>query len=252
MLWFATSLTLGLALLAAALQAPASSEKALTLEVDSQPDHAEVRLDGRVLGKTPVRLRPSKGDHKLELSQPGYQSASLSIRCQPGQPERVFQRLAPKTARLTLQDSERAEVLLGPGIPRSLTGRGPWSLKPGVYEVTARRGKLLAEPQKFEIKPDQELQVSLVWPAAPAPPPPHQPPRPARPTPAYVPAAAVRSEQPYYPSPPPYRPAPRPYRPRVAPEVLFTPIPPSRPEPPPYQPPVYHPPSDEPLFTPLP
>lgn len=251
---FAASLTLGMATLAGAFHS-SQADAAVSLEVDTQPNHAEVWLDGKSQGTAPVRLRPEGGEHKLELRKAGYQTATVSVHCQPGRPESVFQRLTPKNGRLTLKEADQAVIQLGPGVPQTLSGKGPWSLRPGTYELTARRGAIFAEPKKFEVKPDQQLQLSLIWPQLEAPaaaPPPQARPNlyhppvstapPAYPAPAYTPPP-----RPYY--RPPARPA---YRPPAPAEVLYTPIPPSRPEPPSYQPPPPPPPPDEPLFTPLP
>jgi len=146
---------------------------------------------------------------------------------------------------------------LGPGIPRTLEGKGPWKLAPGRYELTAVRDKIPAKPKRFEVKAGQSLELALDWPALPTSPVPS-----ARPPQARIPSHASQSTfvsgDP--PAPPPYHyyQPPRPaYRPAARPvyraplEPLFTPIPPGRYDPPPPPAPSY-PSGPEPLFTPLP
>jgi hypothetical protein len=253
---FAGALCLGLAALAGAFR-PQPLEQSTTLRVDSDPPQAEVWLDGTSQGQAPLTLRPRSGPHQVELSKSGFESVRQKVEIHAGQSLDLHLRLSPKLASLNLRQADQAEIHLGPGIPQRLRGSGPWKLPPGNYEVSARRGQMLAEPKKFAVKPGQDLQISLVWPRLPEVPaqtvrplppasaPPLSPPAPA-PAPAYV-APYRPPARPTY-RPPAYTPPARPYQPPSRPEVLFTPIAPSRPDPPSYQPPS----GDEPLFTPLP
>ena len=247
---YAAALALGLAALAGAF-APPKTERVGRLVVQSDPPQAEVWLDGTVQGRTPLTLTPKSGKHRLELRKNGFDPALVSVDVPSNQS--ISLRLPAKQATLSLKEVDKAEIQLGPGVPRRLRGQGPWKLSPGSYEVTARRGQILTKPKKFDIKPGQELQISLVWPGLPVAPPLFRPPSPTPPAsqPYHTPASQPAYVAPPYtpPSRPYYRPPARPYQPPTRPEPLFTPIPPSQPPPPPvYEPP----PGDEPLFTPLP
>lgn len=44
------------------------------LSIDSRPDDAAVYVDGRFLGRTPVRKLVEQGDHSIEIVQPGYKT----------------------------------------------------------------------------------------------------------------------------------------------------------------------------------
>lgn len=56
-----------------------------SLLVISDPDEAEVRLDGELLGQTPLASRAvASGDHALKIIKEGYKSRSIKIQTQPG------------------------------------------------------------------------------------------------------------------------------------------------------------------------
>lgn len=248
---FTVTLVGGLAALATAFETkPAGQPGALTIA--SEPPGAEVLMDGRVIGKTPLTQEPSAGAHRLTFRLPGYETTAASVDWHSEQNQRFHQRLKAQSASLRIQQPGQAKLRLGPGVGRALEGKGPWKLAPGLYELTAVRGKIPAKPQRFELKPGQSLEIALDWPALPALPM-------ARPTlPQVQPARLTLPSRPNWVPPPQPQPrynyyqAPRPvYRPPARPaEPLFTPIPPSHSEPPP-APPSY-PGGPEPVFTPLP
>ncbi|MBT9588429.1 PEGA domain-containing protein [bacterium] len=245
---YAAALSLGLAALAGAFATP-KKDRVGRLLVQSDPPQAEVWLDGTVQGRTPLTLTPKSGKHRLELRKKGFYQALVSVDFPSTRS--VSMRLPPKQATLSLNQVDKAEIQLGPGVPRRLRGQGPWKLSPGSYEVTARRGPIQARPKKFEIKPGQDLRISLVWPNLPVAPAPFRPvPSPPVSLPYHFPVSQPAFVAPPYTPPrqPYYRPPARTDPPPTRPEPLFTPIPPSRPAPPVYEPP----PGDEPLFTPLP
>lgn len=253
-LLFTVALLGGLGVLGAAFEPRTSGAKS-DLTVFSEPSGAEVLLDGKPLGKTPL-IRPSPvGAHRLTFRLAGYAQAEAQLQGS----QRLHQRLEPLPANLSVKDLDKAELRLGPGVPRLLEGKGPWKLAPGRYELTATRDKIPAKPRRFEVKPGQTLAIALDWPGLPLPPvaaPPVSQPAPARPQlpsaparPAYEPPA-----RPAYQPPPRYNTytPPRPaYRPPVRqPEPLFTPLAPARFEPP--APAPAYPAGPEPVFTPLP
>jgi len=44
----------------------------VSVVIDSRPDHAEIRLDGKFVGTTPLSYRLPSGTHKIELVRPGF------------------------------------------------------------------------------------------------------------------------------------------------------------------------------------
>lgn len=240
-LWVTCLVSGGLAL---ALQLrPRTAETSGFLSIESWPTGADVRVDGKEQGKSPLQLRVDPGSHSVELRKADFAVAKSEPRCQAGETVVVTHRLEPLRGTLKLKEAADATLFLGPGVPRKLTGKGPWQLAAGRYEVTAVRGASRAEPRKVDLKAGQDLEVALNWGGTPANPPPEatvappaETPRP-RPTPAvtsprrapaqptplrpvasrptvqsppYVPPISVPA--PYVPSsrPAAYRPAPRP------------------------------------------
>lgn len=251
---FAITLLGGLATLAAAFEStPVDSSGALTIA--SEPPGAEVLMDGRVIGKTPLTQEPSAGSHKLTFRKPGYTTVETAVDWHSQQNQRFHQRLKAQPASLRIKEPGQAKFRLGPGVGRALEGKGPWKLPPGQYELTAVRDKIPAKPKRFELKPGQSLEIAIDWPSLPA-----LPVAPARPPRLQTPPPSPPN-RPTWVAPAPPRPlpryntyqAPRPvFRPPARPaEPLFTPIPPSHSEPPP-APPSYNPGGPEPVFTPLP
>lgn len=40
--------------------------------IDSRPDYAEIVVDGKFIGTTPLNYRLTPGVHRIELTRPGY------------------------------------------------------------------------------------------------------------------------------------------------------------------------------------
>lgn len=65
-----------------------------TLELEIEPSGAEIKLDGRPIGSSPLSepLRLSLGDHELQISEPGFETKAMRVNVAPGQ--RVLHRIA--------------------------------------------------------------------------------------------------------------------------------------------------------------
>lgn len=252
------------------------------LRVETLPAGAELFVDGESQGKTPVHLEVTAGTRKLELRKGGFASKAIDVECKPARSTPVVEKLAPTPGTLRLGGAQNAEVLLGPGVPRKLSGKGPWDLPPGEYEVLASRDKVPSRPKKFTLKPGEELAVNLEWPTfqqevlPPVPAPERVQARPVKPVASsaartvappraaagprpsstrtqrqlqyqppvrtYRPPAPTYRRPAYRPAPPAYSPPPRAAS-RPAPAPLWTPLPP---------PPRPAGPPQERLYTPLP
>lgn len=249
---FTIALVGGMGVLGAAFETKTTGQSKSELNIISEPPGAEVLLDGKLLGKTPLTRPSPAGSHRLTFRLAGYAQAEAQLQGS----QRLHQRLEALPANLQVKDLEKAELRLGPGVPRLLEGKGPWKLAPGRYELTATRDKIPAKPRRFEVKPGQTVEIALDWPTLSLPPAaPTMPPSvPAQPRPEPVLPGYRPSARPAYQPLPRYNiySPPRPvYRPPVQrPEPLFTPLPPARFEPP--APPPSYPAGPEPVFTPLP
>ncbi|MDW8016651.1 MAG: DUF4384 domain-containing protein, partial [Thermus sp.] len=73
-----------------------------TLAVDSRPQGAEVYLDGRLQGRTPLTLSVNPGRHEVEVRLSGYQPYRVAVNPAPGERVQVFAPLVPEPRQGTL------------------------------------------------------------------------------------------------------------------------------------------------------
>ncbi|WP_343843656.1 PEGA domain-containing protein [Bowmanella denitrificans] len=74
-----------------------------TLQLDSYPSGATLSVNDVPQGQTPLQLELMAGEHRLQLSHPGYQSWQQRLQIEPGQNLSIEQaRLLPASATLNL------------------------------------------------------------------------------------------------------------------------------------------------------
>jgi hypothetical protein len=80
-------------------QQPANTPKSnVSILIDSRPDFAEIRIDGKFIGTTPLNYRLTPGVHQLELTRARYGSWVRELTVTEGLPTRVTALLeAPAT-----------------------------------------------------------------------------------------------------------------------------------------------------------
>jgi hypothetical protein len=86
------SQSLTMALLRARAQAPVPPPKATgaAMTIDSRPSGASVRLDGKVIGTTPVMLGDvTAGEHSVSIELAGYRRWTTSVKVVAGERNRV-------------------------------------------------------------------------------------------------------------------------------------------------------------------
>ncbi len=110
-----------------------------TLVLDSRPQGAEVRVDGRLVGRTPLELQVTPGRKEVEFRLAGYQTYRTAVNPRPGERVQVLAQLVPeaRTGTLSVDSNPRgAEVHLN-GQPR---GRTPLTLtlNEGSYRLEVR------------------------------------------------------------------------------------------------------------------
>lgn len=103
---------------ALAMAAVAAGSKTGNLTVLSNPEGADVRVDGVVVGKTPlVEYRLSAGAHRVFVSKSGYREEERNLTIQPGTIETMNETLLP--------GRKPTMVMLGLGYQRLLPTSGP-------------------------------------------------------------------------------------------------------------------------------
>lgn len=118
---------------------PPPTPATATLVADSRPQGADVYLDGRLQGRTPLTLSVNPGRHEVEFRLAGYQSYRVTVNPKPGERVQVFAQLVPEVRQGTLavtSNPSGAEVYLD----GALRGRTPLSLSlpEGRYGVELR------------------------------------------------------------------------------------------------------------------
>ena len=108
------------------------------LTVESEPSGAEVELDGRPVGRTPLLGLPvGPGRHRLRVASPGRRTADLDLELGPDQPALV----------LTLELHERGEetVAPGPGVAPPVRLSGDLPRLPSEWRRAGLSGRVEAE-----------------------------------------------------------------------------------------------------------
>jgi hypothetical protein len=89
----------------------------------SDPPGAELRLDGRLVGKTPHRAEQvTPGLHPLQLEKPGYRRLDEELRAEPGEQRELSFKLTPLERR---PQPEAPAPIGGPGFLTLNTS--PWT-----------------------------------------------------------------------------------------------------------------------------
>jgi len=134
-------------------------EQRSTLIVESDPEGAEVRADGRRLGTTPVTRVVPGGTYELTVAREGYAPATLSVAVEPGTEKPVDVSLRKTEGTLaanTLPDS--ATVTLG----TTELGQTPLEtrVQTGTDTITIQREGYLPVVREVEIREDDTTQVN--------------------------------------------------------------------------------------------
>jgi hypothetical protein len=130
-----------------------------TLVVDSRPTGAEVYVDGRLQGRTPLRLTLNEGTYRVELRLPGYEPYQATVRVERGRETRLVASLRPiRTGELYLEARpEGAEVY----VDGRLVGRAPLrvSLEAGLHEVRVVAPGYGEYRAQVEVRPGESLRL---------------------------------------------------------------------------------------------
>ncbi len=132
-----------------------------TLEVDSSPRDAQVFLDGRYLGLTPLVTSVRPGRHDLSVKKTGYQPYRAAVRINPGERLRVYARLVPEvqTGTLSVRSSPSGAKVYLNGAYR---GRTPLDLelRPGSYDLKLTYPGYAPWSKRVYVRPGQTTYVS--------------------------------------------------------------------------------------------
>ncbi|MGC8904047.1 PEGA domain-containing protein [Thermus sp.] len=130
-----------------------------TLYLETSPQGAEVYLDGRLQGRTPLRLSLDEGSYRVELRLPGYEPYAASVRVEGGRETRLSANLRPlRTGELLLEARpEGAEVY----VDGRLVGRAPLrvSLEAGFHQVRVVAPGYAEYRSQVEVRPGESVRL---------------------------------------------------------------------------------------------
>ncbi len=105
------------------------------ISVTSEPDDAEVYVDGDFVGRTPITFVPEGGSHQIRVARPGFRSASYWLTYEKGTLTELHVELIEITGFLSVQvEPPDAELYLG----GSRIEPGLRKLRVGTYRLDAR------------------------------------------------------------------------------------------------------------------
>uniref|UniRef100_A0A7C2GFA1 PEGA domain-containing protein n=1 Tax=Thermus islandicus TaxID=540988 RepID=A0A7C2GFA1_9DEIN len=135
---------------------------AAVLVVDSRPSGAEVYLDGRLQGRTPLSLSVNPGRHEVELRLPGYRSYRVTVNPKPGDRVQIFAQLVAEVQEGTLvvdSSPSGAEVY----VDGRLQGRTPlrMSLEAGRHEVRVAAPGYGEYRAQVEVRPGESVRLTV-------------------------------------------------------------------------------------------
>jgi len=135
---------------------------AAVLVVDSRPSGAEVYLDGRLQGRTPLSLSVNPGRHEVELRLPGYRSYRVTVNPKPGDRVQIFAQLVAEVQEGTLvvdSSPSGAEVY----VDGRLQGRTPlrMSLEAGRHEVRVVAPGYGEYRAQVEVRPGESVRLTV-------------------------------------------------------------------------------------------
>lgn len=147
------------------VQAPAPSPPeapaAGRWEVSSAPAGAEVRVDDRIAGSTPVTVPLMPGEHRVRVALEGYEPFASSARVQPGQGGAMHAALVPLPASLTFTSTPSGAEIVVDGATRGATPVRMDSVKAGKYKVTASLDGFPVQERWILVRGGQQAAIAF-------------------------------------------------------------------------------------------
>lgn len=130
-------------------------------EVSSTPSGAEVRIDDRIAGHTPLTVALTPGDHRVRTALEGYEPFDSSAKVEAGKGGALHTALTPLPTTLTFTSSPSgAEVMLD-GAARGATPTKMESVRAGKYKVTASLDGFSPQERWIVVRGGQHATVAF-------------------------------------------------------------------------------------------
>ncbi|ADH62139.1 PEGA domain protein [Allomeiothermus silvanus DSM 9946] len=139
---------------------PPPPPSSATLNVNSNPQGAQVIVNGQLVGQTPLTISVRPGRTEVEVRLRGYVSYFTTVQTRPGESVNIFATLQPEVRNGTLLVNSNvggAEVWIN----GARSGRTPLqlSLREGTYEVVVRAGGYNEFRTSVRVVADQTVRV---------------------------------------------------------------------------------------------
>jgi len=135
------------------------------LTVESEPTGAELRLDGEVIGITPVKKFPvGVGEHQYSLSLPNYyayESEVINVQSDHQYGLNTKIKLKPQEGRLRLSSKPTAATIWINGAKQPLVTPQEYALPPGSYIVDVHTSGYIMTGTRVELKPNEPVDLLL-------------------------------------------------------------------------------------------
>lgn len=136
--------------------------RAGTLVIDTNPQGAQVLLDGRSIGATPMRIAVNPGRYRLELVLDDYERLGLALSVDPGETVRVERELKPIASVLEFYSNVEAIVYVdGREAGRTKKGYLRMRLSPGEHQIVALAPGYEVFVANVRLRGNQTLQANL-------------------------------------------------------------------------------------------
>ena len=141
---------------------------------------AEVRIDGRAVGATPlphaVHLR--SGTHRVVALKDGFFEEAQDVEVRARAEGQVTLTLRPQSRLVVSATEENASVMVDGALAGTTPFPGPIVVDPGSHRIEAQKEGFLSEAQVVEVAEGATVEVKLALQAMPPPPPPPPAPEP--------------------------------------------------------------------------
>ena len=121
--------------------------------VVSVPDNAEVLIDGKVYGYTPLRVKVPAGDHTLIVSADKYLEKSLPVRVYSGYKLTASVKLAKTEVQTETKEEATTSGELKPDLGRIKINKTDTGF------LRVRSGANIGFPEIAQVKPDEEYDI---------------------------------------------------------------------------------------------
>ncbi len=134
-----------------------------TLAIDSDPRGADVYLDGRFQGTTPLRATSQPGRRTVRIELDGYRTFETTLRLSPGESRRVSADLerVPTTGTLRFESNPDGADVFVDGRFEGTTPIAAREFQSGTYQVTFERSGYTSERRNVTVRRGESQTVSV-------------------------------------------------------------------------------------------